>query len=153
MHGRSGNSRTMGAVSALLVSNLLLTAAYAGFQWTVQVLVYRQFVLVPPEAFAAYEAAHQRLISYVVGPLYGGQLLCAGALIVTGTGDGGLRWGAAGLLLTILAVTGLLAVPLHRRLSAGFDAAVYRTLLRVDLVRAVLATLNAAVATGLALRG
>lgn len=143
----------MGAVSVLLVSNLLLTAAYAGFQWTVQVLVYRQFALVPPGAFAPYEAAHQRRISYVVGPLYGGQLLCTGALIVTGAGDDLLRWSAAGLLLVILAITGLHAVPLHRRLSAGFDAAAYGTLLRVDLVRTVLATLNAGVAAWLALGG
>jgi hypothetical protein len=143
----------MGAMSVLLVSNLLLTAAYAGFQWTVQVLVYRQFVLVPPDAFAAHEAAHQRRISYLVGPLYGGQLLCTAALVTTGAGGDVLRWGAAGLLLAILAITGLLAVPLHRRLSAGFDVAAYRRLLRVDVARTVLATLNAGVSAGLVLRG
>jgi hypothetical protein len=57
----------MGAVSVLLIVHLVLTAAYAGFQWTVQVLVYRQFPLVPPAAFAAYEAAHQRRVGFVVG--------------------------------------------------------------------------------------
>jgi hypothetical protein len=32
----------------LLVVHLVLTAAYAGFQWTVRVLVYPQFAQVPP---------------------------------------------------------------------------------------------------------
>lgn len=141
----------MGAVSVLLAVHLLLTAAYAGFQWTVQVLVYRQFELVPPAAFAAYEAAHQRRVSYVVGPLFAGQAVTAAALAIAG--DGGLRFVTAALLAAILVVTGLLAVPLHRRLSAGFDAGCHRSLLRVDLVRAALATANAAVAVGLVLTG
>ncbi len=140
----------MGAVSVLLVVHLLLVAAYAGFQWTVQVLVYRQFELVPAPAFAAYEAAHQRRVSLVVGPLFAGQAVTAAGLL--GTGGGALRFVSVALLAAILIVTGLLAVPLHRRLSAAFDAAAYRSLLRVDLVRAVLATGNAGVAVVMVLR-
>jgi hypothetical protein len=137
----------MGAVSVLLVVHLLFTAAYAGFQWTVQVLVYRQFGLVPAAAFAAFEAAHQRRVTYVVGPLFAGQALTSAGLLVAG--DGALRFVSIGLFAGVLAVTGLLAVPLHRRLSTGFDAAAHRTLLRVDLVRALLATANAVVAASL----
>ena len=40
----------------LLVGHLALTAAYAGFQWTVRVLVYPQFAQVPPDAFAGVRA-------------------------------------------------------------------------------------------------
>ncbi len=133
----------------LLVLTLLLTAAYAGFQWTVQVLVYRQFPLVPVSTFVAYERAHQRRVSLVVGPLFGGQLICAMGLVVTGAGSAALRWSAVALLVSILGVTGVLAVPLHRRLSAGFDPDVFRALLRVDLARTLLATTNAAVAVAL----
>lgn len=136
-------------MSVLLVVNLLLTAAYAGFQWTVQVVVYRQFALVPATAFVAFEREHQRRISLVVGPLFGGQLVCVVAMVVTGAGDPVLRWVAVGLLLTILGVTGLVAVPLHRRLSDGFDPVAHRRLLGVDLGRAVLATANVAVAVAL----
>jgi hypothetical protein len=41
-------------------------------------------------------------------------------------------------------------VPLHRRLSAGFDAAAHRRLLRVDLVRVLAATADVACALLLA---
>ena len=56
---------------ALLVAHLLLVGAYAGFQWTVRVVVYPQFALVPPDRFAPDELAHQRRIRRVVGPLFG----------------------------------------------------------------------------------
>ncbi|MEP6980479.1 MAG: DUF1772 domain-containing protein [Nakamurella sp.] len=134
-------------MSVLLIIHLLLTAAYAGFQWTVQVVVYRQFALVPAAVFVDYERAHQRRISLVVGPLFGGQVVTAAALLITG--GGWLRFVSMGLLAMILLITALVAVPLHRRLTAGFDAGAYRSLLRVDLARALLATVNAGVAAGL----
>jgi hypothetical protein len=56
-----------------LVVNLALSAAYAGFQWTVRVLVYPQFAQVPPDAFAGYGRSHQRRVTRVVGPLFVGQ--------------------------------------------------------------------------------
>ncbi|WP_205843923.1 hypothetical protein [Nakamurella deserti] len=134
-------------MSVLLVVHLLFTAAYAGFQWTVQVVVYRQFGLVPAAAFTAFEAAHQRRVTYVVGPLFAGQAITSAGLLIAG--DGALRFVSIGLFAAVLGVTGLLAVPLHRRLSTGFDAATHRCLLRVDLVRAGLATVNAIVAAAL----
>ena len=140
----------MGAVSALLVVHLVLIAAYAGFQWTVQVLVYRQFDLVPAADFVAYEAAHQRRVTLVVGPLFFGQAVTCTALLVAG--DGTLRFVSLALVAAVVAVTGLLAVPRHRTLSGGFDAAAFRSLLRVDLVRAVLATASVVVAAWLVLR-
>ena len=57
----------------LLAVHLALTAAYAGFQWTVRALVYPQFALVPPTVFPAYERRHQERITRVVGPLFAGQ--------------------------------------------------------------------------------
>jgi hypothetical protein len=140
-------------VSPLLVVHLAVAAGYAGFQWTVQVLVYRQFELVPAAAFVAYEQAHQRRVSFVVGPLFAGlTLTTAGVLFFR---PAGTPWWAgivgAVLLVVILGVTAFLAVPLHGRLSTGFEKSVYRSLLRVDLVRAVAATLDAALAAWLLL--
>ncbi|MET3804447.1 hypothetical protein ABIB25_001442 [Nakamurella sp. UYEF19] len=132
----------------VLIAYLLFAAGYAGFQWTVQVLVYRQFALVPPDAFPAYERAHQRRVSLVVGPLFAGLVLSTGGLLLFK--PTGIPWWepiAGGVLVAlILVVTALLAVPLHGRLSAGFDEAAFRSLLRVDLVRAVAASLNVVVA-------
>lgn len=133
---------------AVLIAYLVFAVGYAGFQWTVQVLVYPQFALVPPDAFPSYERGHQRRVSLVVGPLFAGLVLSAGAVLLFK--PTGVPWWepVAGAALTslILAVTAFLAVPLHGRLSGGFDEAAFRSLLRVDLVRASAASLNVVVA-------
>ena len=121
----------------LLALHLALTAAYAGFQWTVRALVYPQFAQVPAAGFPAYERRHQQRVSRVVGPLFVGQGVTTLWLLVDsppGTPLAGVLLGAAWLAV-VLGVTGLLAVPLHRRLGEGWDAAVHRRLLTVDSVR------------------
>jgi hypothetical protein len=68
--------------------HLAVTAAYAGFQWTVRGVVYPQFDQVPAVAFGTYERRHQQRISRVVGPLFAGQLVTTAWLLVappTGT--------------------------------------------------------------------
>ncbi|RBY82983.1 DUF1772 domain-containing protein [Geodermatophilus sp. TF02-6] len=137
----------------LLVVHLALTAAYAGFQWTVRALVYPQFTLVPPDAFPRYERRHQQLVVRVVGPLFAGQGVTTLWLLTArpaGTPLAPVLVGAA-CLAVVLVVTGLLAVPLHRRLGAGWDDAALRRLLRVDTVRAVAATAGTAAALWLVL--
>lgn len=121
----------------LLVVHLALVAAYAGFQWTVRVLVYPQFARVPPAAFPAYERDHQRLVTRVVGPLFAGQGITTLLLLAVRPEGVPLLPVLAGAacLAAVLGVTAFLAVPLHRRLDAGWDARAHRRLLRVDGVR------------------
>jgi multisubunit Na+/H+ antiporter MnhB subunit len=126
----------------LLAVHLALTAAYAGFQWTVRAVVYPQFALVPPADFPAYEHRHQQRISRVVGPLFAGQGVTTLWLLADrpdGTPLVPVVAGAA-CLAVVLAATALGAVPLHRRLQESWDDAAHRRLLRVDTVRAVAAT-------------
>ena len=129
---------------AVLIAYLVSTAAYAGFQWTVQIVIYRQFPAVPPTAFAEYERAHQRRITVVVAPLFAALAASVGWLIFDR--PPGIGWWAlllaGGLLVAILGATGLGAVPMHRRLSAGWDESAYRRLVRVDLLRSVAATVQ-----------
>ncbi len=137
----------------LLVAHLVLTAAYAGFQWTVRGLVYPQFAQVPPPAFPAYERAHQRRVTRVVGPLFAGQGVTTLWLLAArpdGTALLPVLAGAA-CLAVVLGVTALFAVPLHRRLDGGWDPAAHRRLLAVDTVRAVAATAGTAAAASLLL--
>ncbi|WP_448638939.1 DUF1772 domain-containing protein [Geodermatophilus sp. URMC 63] len=137
----------------LLVVHLALTAAYAGFQWTVRALVYPQFAGVPAAAFPAYERAHQRRVSRVVGPLFAGQAGTTLWLLAARPGRVPLAPVLAGAacLAVVLGVTALLAVPLHRRLGEGWDAGAHRRLLRVDTVRAVAATAGTLAAAWLVL--
>jgi hypothetical protein len=132
----------------LLAVHLLVVSAYAGFQWTVRVLVYPQFAAVPPAGFAAYERTHQTRVARVVGPLFAGQAVTTGWLLIDPP-EGTpmlLVLAATGLYGALLLATGLLAVPLHRRLDAGWDPAAHHRLLRVDAVRVALATAGTGVA-------
>lgn len=132
----------MSVVAVLLV---VATCLYAGFQWTIRVVVYPQFTAVPAAGFTAFERSHQRLVSFAVGPLFVAfGLLAALAVIETPATATAV---VAGCFVLILAVTAALAVPQHRTLSAGFDAAAHRRLLRADSLRLLLAVTAAAVAT------
>jgi hypothetical protein len=140
-------------VSVILVSHLVSVSAYAGFQWTVHLVVYPQLGEVPAASFAGYERWHQRRISRVVGPLFA--LLVATTALMCVWPPPGAPWeapvAAVLLLAVILAATGLLAVPMHRRLSRGWDESAHRRLTAVDAVRVAAATANVAVAAVLAL--
>ena len=128
----------MSADPALLPLGYALAAAgYAGFQLTVRTVVYPQFARVPAQAFPAYERAHQRLVTPLVGVLFGALAVTTAGLLVVGPRPAGLA--AAALLGALLGVTALGAVPLHGRLSRMFDPAAHRRLLRWDSLRVVIA--------------
>jgi hypothetical protein len=140
--------------NGLAVAHLLLVGGYAGFQWTVRVLVYPQFTAVPADAFVGYERSHARRISTVVGPLFAGQLITTGWLLAgrpAGVDLPGVLASAA-CLAVVLAVTALAAVPQHRRLDERFDPVAYARLLRADTVRVAAASLNV-LASGWAVLG
>lgn len=129
---------------------VVASALYAGFQWTIRVLVYPQFVRVGRADFPAYERSHQRLVSIAVGPLFVA-LGVAGLALLARPPARVARWEALLAVApvgVILAVTAFLAVPLHGRLAAGYDRAAHRRLLLVDSVR--LAAAVAAVAAAVA---
>lgn len=147
---RTGCGQHDGRVPAALLAYLAATLGYAGFQWTVRVVAYPQLAQVPGTPFGAYLEAYQRRVTYLVGPLFGALVVATCWLALTGDVAPTARVLAVVLLAALLATTGLLAVPLHRRLSRGFDVVAHRRLLRVDAVRVVLATGSAALALVLA---
>jgi len=116
---------------------LVATAAlHLGFQLTVSALVYPAL----GDTHSAFEASHvrhSRRIAPLVGVVYAA-LLAGTGCVVTAT-SGGLRWVAVALTLAVLALTGLGAVPLHRRLAHGFDVPTFRRLQVVDALRTLAA--------------
>jgi hypothetical protein len=135
-------------VSLTALAFLISSCLYTGFQWTIRLVVYPQFAEVPGTAFARYERMHQRRISVAVGPLFVFWGVAALALVARPPAAAArfVPLIAALLVGLVLAVTAFGAVPLHRRLSEGIDAAVHRRLLAVDGVRLALSVAATAVA-------
>jgi hypothetical protein len=117
------------------VALVAATAVHAGFQVTVSRLVYPALAAVPPQSWATGHALHSRRITPLVAVIYLLVLVTvAGALVGSRTGA---TLVAAGASLAVLAVTALLAAPLHRRLGQGHDPALLHRLTRVDRWRSV----------------
>lgn len=141
---------------AVLLAHLVVTAFLGGVIWIVQVVHYPLFDRVDRARFAAFEAAHQRRISWVVGPAMVLELATAvlwGALVWS-AGEP-VAWAVAnlGLVGVTWASTALLSVPAHRALSAGFDVAAHRRLVRTNWIRTIVWTLRTAGLAGIVLRG
>lgn len=115
------------------------TLALVGLIWVVQVVHYPLFARVGEETFRAYHAAHTRLITFVVAPLMFTEL--ATALWMVADPVPGVPAGAAWIGLLLVAVnwmsTAGLQVPLHNRLSGGFDIAAHARLVGTNWVRTV----------------
>ncbi len=116
---------------------LVVAAVHAGFQVTVDLLVYPALAEVPPDQWARAHAAHSRRITPLVAVLYPAVVLALAWVLVTRPDEPG-AWIVAAGAGTALAVTALSAAPTHGRLStapADDRPALLRTLARADRVR------------------
>ena len=121
----------------LLLLNFAVAAYLTGLIWTVQVVHYPSFGLVPKAAWPAFHAAHTRRMSYVVlAPMVlelglAAWLAWAGrAGLPTGTG-----WWSLALVALVWAATFFIAVPFHNRLENGFDYVAIDGLTRTNWIR------------------
>jgi hypothetical protein len=117
-----------------VVALLAATAAHAGFQATVTLLVYPALARVAAADFASTHAFHSRRITPLVAIVYGA-LLVSGAGAALSSPDSAGVWvavlGAAGALL--LTATG--AAPTHGRLGTGRTERLVERLLVLDRLR------------------
>lgn len=120
------------------------TWALVGLIWFVQLVHYPLFAEVDRQAFHRYEAQHTRRTGWLVGALMPVEALTAVWLLV-GPPIGVSRvWLLLGLLLiaALWLTTLLVHVPLHRALSAGFDADLIRRLVATNWIRTLLWSLR-----------
>jgi len=135
-HGAFGAVRFR---AMLLVAHLVATVAMVGLIWFVQVVHYPLFTAVGREQFVAYEDAHRRLTSFVVGPFMAVEGVTA-LWIAAAPPDGvGRVTTLAGLVLLAIihGSTVFLQVPMHVALSAGYDEANAARLVRTNWIRTV----------------
>ncbi|MEO0588313.1 MAG: hypothetical protein AAF078_11825 [Planctomycetota bacterium] len=124
----------------LYLIQLAATGVMAGLILFVAVVHYPLFSAVPPDAFPAYEARHQRLTTLVVLPTMLAELATAAAALLIRPDWFPLPLAVAGLamLALIWASTFFLQVPLHAKLARQFDATDHRRLVLSNVVRTVL---------------
>jgi uncharacterized membrane protein len=119
-----------------------------GVIWYVQVVHYPLMSRVDRTGFAAFEAAHRRLTSFVVVPAMLVELAAALALIALrpATLPSSVAWAGIVLLGLIWFSTFTLQVPCHNILLRGYRADVHARLVRTNWIRTVGWTTRAAVA-------
>lgn len=119
-----------------------------GVIWTMQLVHYPLMAMVPADAFVAYEQAHTRRISWVVGPLMaieGGAAL----VVLARTPDGVpvlLPWLGGLAVAVALGTTAFVSARLHGRLSAALDVTLVGRLVRTNWIRTVAWTTHGIVA-------
>ena len=133
--------------STILLLQVACTLSMTGIIWFVQVVHYPLFARVSPQNFAVYEAQHATRTGWVVAPLMCLELAAALAFLLPRFRPAVVpvheAWLGAFLVVVIWLSTGLIQVPLHNRLGAGYDAAVIARLVATNWIRTCSWTIRA----------
>lgn len=128
-------------MSLPLLSHCAATWALVGLIWTIQIVHYPLFAQIGREAFESYHRRHTTQITWLVAPLMLAELLTAAWLVFVGHRD---QW----LLVSLLPLafnwlsTWRVQIPLHLKLSAGFDAQAHERLVATNWWRTTAWTLR-----------
>ena len=127
------------SVVLLLSAHLAATAAMTGLIWFVQIVHYPLFEAIGPDRFVAYELAHQRRTSFVVGPPMAVEGVTALVLLVAAPSGIGpaLPLTGLGLLAVIHASTVFLQIPAHAALARSHDPDSIHRLVRTNWIRTI----------------
>lgn len=120
-----------------IVIQAFATFAMTGLIWFIQIAHYPMFRLVGESGFAAFHAAHSRLITPIVGPLMLLEAAAALWLVVSRPAiiSTGLAWTGFLLVVILWLATAGLSVPQHESLARGFDAGAHSALVTTNWVR------------------
>ncbi|MBC8127351.1 MAG: hypothetical protein H8M99_09455 [Gloeobacteraceae cyanobacterium ES-bin-144] len=104
-----------------LVIHAAATWCLVGLIWIIQIVHYPLLKNVGQSEFIAFHERHMALISCVVGPLMLVEISSAGSLLLLGERSFLFGISLAALAL-VWASTTLLQIPLHRKLTHGYNA-------------------------------
>lgn len=129
-------------MSGEFILNLQLasTAFMCGVIWVVQLLLYPNFLNVDPDRFCDHHKHHTNKITWVVAPSMTIELLCALVLLFINR-----NYFFTLNLLSVMVLwvqTGLISVPLHNRLSSGWDFLSASKLVKMNWIRTIIWSLR-----------
>jgi hypothetical protein len=130
-------------LAAVLVAQAAVTWALVGLIWTIQLVHYPLLAGIATDRYPRWQRLHMTRITWVVGPLMiieGATAAMMALLVWRGGPRELLSWALGGGLLLVLIwlSTALLQAPAHGRLTAGFDPALHRWLMRTNWLRTLL---------------
>lgn len=122
----------------ILLTQVFSTSFMVGLIWFVQIVHYPLYAHVGREQFPEYEALHNRLTTWVVGPAMLIEMATAVAFLrYSPNGSSLIAWLGLGLLAVIWLSTATLSVPAHNSLTAEFSAGAYQKLVSTNWIRTV----------------
>ena len=121
-------------MSRLFIIHFAVTWALIGLIWTIQLLNYPLLKKVGQQEFAAHHDSHSAQIFWLAGLLMLAELGSAGMLLYLGV-HSLLFTMSLGALAVVWASTLFLQVPLHQKLTHGYDAATIDRLCRTNAWR------------------
>ena len=127
-------------------THLAVTWMLTGLIWVVQILVYPQFLRVPPAGFREYHAAHCFRIGLIVAPLMFVEAATAAWLLFEGNRSLPFLV-STGLIAVVWLSTAMLQAPMHTTLMMGCDSTVIRRLIHTNWLRTLAWTARAALVT------
>jgi uncharacterized membrane protein len=122
----------------ILLTQIFATLFMVGLIWFVQIVHYPLYANVGREQFPEYEALHNRMTTWVVGPAMLVELVTAVMLLkYAPNASSSLAWVGLALLIVIWVSTAALSVPAHDVLTSGFSEGAYRKLVNTNWIRTV----------------
>lgn len=123
----------------ILISNLFSVVFMTGVIWIIQIVQYPFFAQIGAENFPKYHASHSFWITPVVAPAMILELITSIFLIIYPPEniDSKLIW--LGLIFTVIVwlSTFFLQVPMHEKLSQGFDSEAHQFLTNSNWIRTI----------------
>ncbi len=127
----------------LFHTHLFLTLYMLGIIWLIQIVHYPLMGKVGPEYFVDYERTHTQLMTWVVGPQMIAEFFTGVLLVATATQNRSLWILNLALILLIWGSTFFIQVPLHNKLSMGFEPGWHRQLVQTNWIRTLAWTIRA----------
>ena len=130
--------------AASLYGQIFAVALMTGVIWTVQLIVYPQFLWIEPERFSDFHESYTSRISLIVVPLMLLELItaCSGVFLFRDTSARAPMAACASLTILAWAVTFTVHVPLHNRLAGGFSVETIHQLVRTNWIRTAIWTVH-----------
>jgi hypothetical protein len=132
---------------SMLILNTLAVAFMCGLHWFVQIVHYPLFSAVGQSNFRDYHSEHSTRTTYVVIVPMMVDIASSAWLVIAQPDAVGFALPMIGLVLALVTwiSTGLLQVPRHDELSAGFNETSHRRLVASSWVRTISWTAHAGV--------